>query len=176
MKFHVNSNGEAGRCSATKGKCPFGGEDQHFSSADEARAAFEATMDGSFQDEASARLKELTSLSQGERMKNKQELRELYQEVTGLPISWDGYLFVGEEPMVYGQPNPTHLTKVDGYNGRYRVETEAIKYTDRGTTRRRLKSLSGRELTFDEAMETVTNAAKRYGVAEKRQALVNAMP
>ena len=44
MKYHVNSNGEAGLCSATKGKCPFGSEDKHFTSADAARSAFEQTQ------------------------------------------------------------------------------------------------------------------------------------
>lgn len=44
-KFHVNpETGEPGRCRATEGYCPFGDADQHFSSADEARNAYEAQM------------------------------------------------------------------------------------------------------------------------------------
>lgn len=43
-KFHINNSGEAGACSATKGNCPFGGEDDHFTSAEAARAAYEKTM------------------------------------------------------------------------------------------------------------------------------------
>lgn len=44
-KFHINpSTGEAGACSAVKGKCPFGGPADHYGSADEARAAYEVTM------------------------------------------------------------------------------------------------------------------------------------
>jgi len=46
MKFHINSNGEAGRCSATKGGCPFGGESEHFTSAEAAREHYENTMTG----------------------------------------------------------------------------------------------------------------------------------
>lgn len=46
MKYHVNNNGEAGLCSATKGKCPFGSAAEHFTSADAARSAFEKTQDG----------------------------------------------------------------------------------------------------------------------------------
>jgi hypothetical protein len=46
MKFHINSNGEAGRCSATKGGCPFGGESEHFTSAEAAREHYEKTMTG----------------------------------------------------------------------------------------------------------------------------------
>ncbi len=34
-KFHVNSKGEPGQCSATKGKCPFGGEENHYQSDEE---------------------------------------------------------------------------------------------------------------------------------------------
>ena len=45
MKFHVNSKGEAGVCKAQNGGCPFGGEAEHYSSGDEARAAFEAQME-----------------------------------------------------------------------------------------------------------------------------------
>ncbi len=41
--FHINTEtGNAGKCSATQGKCPFGSADNHFSSEEAARAAFEA--------------------------------------------------------------------------------------------------------------------------------------
>lgn len=41
-KFHINpETGDAGSCKATQGKCPFGGESEHYPSADEARAAYE---------------------------------------------------------------------------------------------------------------------------------------
>jgi len=43
-KFHINEAGEAGACAATKGNCPFGGEDDHFTSAEAARAFYEQTM------------------------------------------------------------------------------------------------------------------------------------
>lgn len=42
MKFHINpTTGDAGKCSATKGQCPFGGESEHYTSADAARSAYE---------------------------------------------------------------------------------------------------------------------------------------
>lgn len=44
-KYHVNRAGEAGPCKATKGGCPFGGEDEHYSSPEAARAAFEESME-----------------------------------------------------------------------------------------------------------------------------------
>lgn len=47
-KYHINSNGDAGPCRASSGKCPFGGEADHYASAAEARAAFEAQMGGGF--------------------------------------------------------------------------------------------------------------------------------
>jgi len=40
-KFHINDRGEAGVCKANNGGCPFGSEAEHFSSAEEARQAFE---------------------------------------------------------------------------------------------------------------------------------------
>lgn len=40
-KFHINNNGEAGACGAVKGNCPFGGPDEHFTSAGAAREAYE---------------------------------------------------------------------------------------------------------------------------------------
>lgn len=43
-KFHVNGKGEAGKCSAVKGNCPFGSDDEHYTSAEAARAAFESSM------------------------------------------------------------------------------------------------------------------------------------
>lgn len=43
--FHVNpETGNAGPCSAKEGNCPFGGTDEHYSSAPAARAAYEQTM------------------------------------------------------------------------------------------------------------------------------------
>jgi hypothetical protein len=44
-KFHVNpATGEPGACRALKGNCPFGSEEQHFTSASAARSAYEKAM------------------------------------------------------------------------------------------------------------------------------------
>lgn len=40
-KFHINEMGNPGRCSATKGSCPFGEASDHFDTPQEARASFE---------------------------------------------------------------------------------------------------------------------------------------
>jgi len=40
-KYHVNGAGDPGVCSAEKGNCPFGGADQHYTTKDGARKAFE---------------------------------------------------------------------------------------------------------------------------------------
>lgn len=42
-KYHVNGAGEAGLCKATQGGCPFGDEEKHYSTPEEARAAYETT-------------------------------------------------------------------------------------------------------------------------------------
>lgn len=43
VKYHLNpTTGEPGKCSAAKGKCPFGSEASHFSSVSDARSAFES--------------------------------------------------------------------------------------------------------------------------------------
>lgn len=47
-KFHINGKGEAGKCSAQNGKCPFGGEAEHFTSLEAARKHFEQEQSGSF--------------------------------------------------------------------------------------------------------------------------------
>lgn len=42
-KFHVNTiTGNAGKCKAKKDKCPFGKDEEHYGSAEEAREAFES--------------------------------------------------------------------------------------------------------------------------------------
>jgi len=46
-KYHINSKGEAGKCSAQAGNCPFGGEHQHYDTAEKAQKAFELSMAGS---------------------------------------------------------------------------------------------------------------------------------
>jgi len=46
MSFHVNpETGEAGKCRAKNGKCPFGGAEEHHETAQAAREAFEASQD-----------------------------------------------------------------------------------------------------------------------------------
>jgi hypothetical protein len=45
--FHVNpATGKAGKCTAKKGGCPFGSVDEHFTSAEAARSAYEKSMAG----------------------------------------------------------------------------------------------------------------------------------
>lgn len=44
MAFHINDKGEPGKCSATQGKCPYGGEHQHYPSAEVAQKAYELSM------------------------------------------------------------------------------------------------------------------------------------
>ena len=43
-RYHINSKGEAGKCSATQGKCPFGGDANHYDSPEKAQQAFELSM------------------------------------------------------------------------------------------------------------------------------------
>ena len=44
-KYHINAKGEPGLCRAEK-NCPFGDSDHHFSTAEDARKAYEITMAG----------------------------------------------------------------------------------------------------------------------------------
>lgn len=49
--FHVNPDtGEAGKCSANNGKCPFGSADEHFTSLDAATKASESLLGDQFSD------------------------------------------------------------------------------------------------------------------------------
>jgi len=43
-KYHINSKGEPGKCSAKSGNCPFGSAEEHYSSAEDAQAAYEQAM------------------------------------------------------------------------------------------------------------------------------------
>lgn len=43
-KFHINSKGEPGACSAQRGGCPFGGEIDHYATKEGASAAYERSM------------------------------------------------------------------------------------------------------------------------------------
>lgn len=44
VKYHVNNDGETGKCSATKGGCPFGDDAQHFPNPEAARKSYETSM------------------------------------------------------------------------------------------------------------------------------------
>jgi len=40
--YHINpATGDPGKCSAKKGNCPFGGDDEHYTSSESAREAYE---------------------------------------------------------------------------------------------------------------------------------------
>jgi hypothetical protein len=65
-KFHINASGEAGKCSATQGKCPFGGESQHYDSAEVARVAFELSMAGKSLPTVSKRTQKTVATKRGE--------------------------------------------------------------------------------------------------------------
>ena len=43
-RFHINQMGEVGPCMADPGKCPFGRDNIHYDSAQEARHAYEEAM------------------------------------------------------------------------------------------------------------------------------------
>lgn len=43
-KFHLNGNGDPGLCKASQGNCPFGGDEEHYTSPEAARTAFEAAQ------------------------------------------------------------------------------------------------------------------------------------
>lgn len=57
-RYHINKKGEAGKCEAEKGKCPFGGDENHFTSLAAARTAFEAS-----QTTTSLSLKEMNAIA-----------------------------------------------------------------------------------------------------------------
>lgn len=46
-KFHLNDKGVPGACTAKNGKCPFGGEHQHYDSMSKAQSAYELSMGAS---------------------------------------------------------------------------------------------------------------------------------
>ena len=45
-KYHINAKGEAGQCRAEAGGCPFGGEESHYPSKENAQKAFELSNAG----------------------------------------------------------------------------------------------------------------------------------
>lgn len=47
-KYHINSKGVPGPCSATKGNCPYGGADSHYDSPEAAQAAADKRLESEF--------------------------------------------------------------------------------------------------------------------------------
>lgn len=43
-RFHINNSGDAGPCGAVNGRCPFGGDEEHYPTLEAAREAFEQSM------------------------------------------------------------------------------------------------------------------------------------
>ncbi len=81
-KYHVNAKGEAGQCRASKA-CPFGDADHHFSTAQDARKAYELVMkaDGSWESVSKKPL--LTRTPEG-RILDSAELEEMQEELPHL--------------------------------------------------------------------------------------------
>lgn len=53
-KFHINPDtGDSGACQSTEGRCPFGGDDEHYISITEARTMAEEQLSGTFESTAS---------------------------------------------------------------------------------------------------------------------------
>ena len=50
-KYHINYKGEAGKCTAVAGGCPFGEESDHYPTADAARAAYEKAAGATFSED-----------------------------------------------------------------------------------------------------------------------------
>jgi len=46
-KWHINEKGEVSKCTAIKGKCPFGNEDSHYPTKESAYEAFQHKMEQS---------------------------------------------------------------------------------------------------------------------------------
>lgn len=56
-KYHVNpETGNTGPCKATKGQCPFGGEENHYASEKDAREAYEVSQVNSWLERSDARI------------------------------------------------------------------------------------------------------------------------
>lgn len=85
-KFHVNPNtGNAGSCKSTKGKCPFGSEEEHFSSPEAASAAAEKMMSEQYSAVNSAyRKKDTTALEGMNRELKKRIISEAVNGTNGL--------------------------------------------------------------------------------------------
>lgn len=82
-KFHVNSNGEPGKCTATKGNCPFGDINEHFDSIDEARNFYEESQKDSLVTHAKKKI---------DPREHDTEIYELYDELNKIEITFGNVL------------------------------------------------------------------------------------
>lgn len=101
MKSHIGPSGP-GKCSAVKGNCPFGGEDNHFSTIKEAREAYEKRLDDTF-GKLGASNKTKARLSEREKELREQNTR-LMKEVIGLRAQNGG-------GVTYDDANPVRAQK-----------------------------------------------------------------
>lgn len=88
MKSHIGPNGP-GRCTASVQSCPFGGEDNHFSTIAQAREEYETRLKNAYEEQTASTSKKirLTAKEQELRAKNAdmaQELVKLRAQVTGI--------------------------------------------------------------------------------------------
>lgn len=84
-KYHINGEGNPGLCKAQSGKCPFGGEANHYSSQENARKAFELSM--ASKDNPPAKRKKLSSAEAIAGAQRKRDLKDFANVFT--LINWD---------------------------------------------------------------------------------------
>jgi len=92
MPYHINSKGDPGLCKATRGGCPFGSADEHFTTPEAARAAFEKQSEGKdilpenwTDSDLTARVADAPGLTGGSLDEIRKNLREDYEDALSKP-------------------------------------------------------------------------------------------
>lgn len=171
MSYHTNpETGDTGKCSTTPDRCRYKGQSDHYETELEARTAYEGLHDDPFVDPASQRLEEIFKNGYSSQYENKEEIKNLWQEVAGLPLSHDGLLYIGTEKKVAGQVVSSHSVNIYNFSGdKYIISTMKLGPSGGEAGAREVKSDSAEALTFDQAISHLQKVSTKYGVASQAQ-------
>jgi hypothetical protein len=145
-KFHIKPDGTVAPCKATKGRCPFGGDDQHYPSKEAANEAFQKIMEW------------------------KEETKSRYEEGLGMKLteSSDDHNLYCEDGsiLVYSPSEPVKTKEPQKWNSK--VKQNLKKDFDYETKEKPYPRNDVFGVTKDETLDKLEEITKKHGITVDR--------
>jgi len=173
-KFHVNDMGEAGRCRAKADNCPFARDEDHYSSPEEARVAYENSMSQETYQTAVKRAEQALP----ERILENLTLEEKARHYMALKKAGVEYIpWRGQEAQLEAAYKPFEkVTLEENWERQGHLDNDEYE-TLRGSLHRMDDFRGGPSINWGESRKEADRAAfVRYWAATADQTITNGVP